>query len=364
MITPINIILIIAWGIVLPFILGFSVKLILKESKEVSIGENIAYGFVAMCAIFQLLAVPMIFLHVKYHVLKYIWIILVLVISLVSVLLYLKKNGKVSYKVVDLINEIRSDRFTLFVWVFAILVIAFETYLLTAKMHMDTDDSRFLADALEAVNQDTMLLTHPITGKFYNVAVGEQMKDITSPYPIFLGLIGELFGVHPTITAHTILPALYIPLCYVVFYLIGKTFFSSNVKYTGLFILFLSLIQLFSFETVYSAGYTLLTIIWQGRSVAAMITLPFLWYVLINITAKDMVTGRDYVVILIVATGAAMLSNMGSLFSVIMVFAYAVINAISKKSVKCFFFMCISCIPAAVFLVTEKVLVHTHILYK
>lgn len=364
MITPINIILIIAWGILLPFLLGFTVKLILNEGKEVSIGENIAYGFVVMCVVFQLLAVPMIFLHVKYHVLKYIWITAVLTLALASVMLYLKKNGKIIYNITGFLREIKNDRFALCIWVVAVLIIAFETYLLTAKMHMDTDDSRFLADALEAVNQDTMLLTHPITGKFYNVAVGEQMKDITSPYPIFLGLIGELFGIHPTISAHTILPLLYIPLCYVVFFLVGKCFFGTKAKDTGLFVLFLSLIQLFSFETVYSAGYTLLTIIWQGRSVAAMITLPLLWYVLMKLTVKEELTIREYIVILIVTTGAAMLSNMGSLFSLIMVFAYSIINAVSRKSAKYFVFMCMSCIPAAVYLATEKILMHTLILYK
>ena len=364
MITPVNILLIIIWALIVPFLLGSLISHGTEGKNGIRIGANIVYGFAVMCAVFQLMAVPMILLKIPFHVVKLGFIVICLLLSVLAILLMIKK-GRTGQKLEtsSFIKTITSDKVTLLIWIMAIVIIVFEALLLTFRMHIDTDDSRFLAEALEAVEKNTMLLHHPITGHFYNVPAGEQVKDITAPYPIFLGLIGELFSMHPTIAAHSVLPMLYIPLCYVVLNIISGYFFPGNIRARGIFMLFMATMYLFAFETIYSAGYTLLTIIWQGRSVVAMIMLPLAWYILMRMMSSEKITGWMYIVLFIVLIANAMLSNMGALFSVLLALAYFAVIIIKNRSVNQLVLMILILIPNGLYIVADK-LFFNGILYR
>lgn len=357
MITFANIVRILIVAVIVPMLSG-SLLSFRFENEDKSAARDIAYGFMLMCVLFLVLAVPMIFMRMPFHTLKYSWTAVIAVLCVISLVLGLRR-GK--YK--DILAGIRgffgqiiSDRFTGVIWIAAVFVIMFEACLPTVRMHVDTDDARFIAEAMEAVEKDTMLLHHAITGKYIGFVPGEQIKDVTSPYPLFIALLSRLFGLHPAITAHTVLPFLLILLSYIVFFMIGDFLTGSDVKKTGLFLLFLSFINLFSFETIYSSGYTLLTIIWQGRSVCAMIMLPFLWYILMRFTVKDKISVYDCLFVMAAALGNTMLSNMGSILAPIFIAAYAFVNLIKRKSLKISVFMCICAVPSFVCILITRIL--------
>ncbi len=386
MITPVNILLIVIWAIIVPYLAG---RLISMWSKSPATGLNIcmnlSFGFMVMCAVFIVPAIPMILLHASFHVLKYTWLFLMAVICTSSVVLSVRriKSGRKdnardntdtedaaatvdagnAEKTEGKENKKHADIFTVCVWFAAIAVIIFETGLLTVRMHTDTDDARFIVDAMEALSKDTMLEYNPITGIYHGIPVGEQVKDLTAPYPLFIALISSLTGVHPAIMAHTVMPLLYIPLSYLVFSLIGGLLFRDDTKKKGLFIFFLSLIHLFSFETIFSAGYTLLTIIWQGRSIVAMIMLPLTWYLLLKAADSEKVEVSDYMLIGISALANAMLSNMGALFAFILCMAYALSMAVQDKKLSRIFFMGLAMLPDILVIILSRLL-YSGILYR
>ncbi len=305
-----------------------------------------------MAAVFQVLAVPMIFLRAPFHVLKYVWIAVIACLLIASVLFNYKDfKGRLK----NSISIKKPERAELIIWLAVVVIVVFQTYLLAGHMHVDTDDARFVAEALEAVEKDTMLQYHPLTGEFLGSPLGEMNKDVTSPYPIFLGLIGELFRLPPAVAAHMILPVLLIPLCYAVYFVIGSWFFDGS-RDTGLFLLFLGLIHLFSFESIFASGYTLLTIIWQGRSVAAMILLPLLWYVLLRMTGQAAVRPKDYVLLAATLIACAMLSGMGVLLSLLLALAYACVCAFQKKSLRTALWMLLCMCPNIVNLIISRYL--------
>ncbi len=404
MITPVNILLILIWALLVPYLAGRSVCILTKSpASGLNIGRNLSYGFMVMCAVFIVPAIPMILLHAPFGLLKYTWIVLMAAVCVVPVVLSIRaKAGKKdnsdkdnTSKEADASIEVNTDAaadidtdkaaetdnadesavettaeetatpekkkikpdiFTVCIWVAAIAVILFETGLLTVRMHTDTDDARFIVDAMEALSKGTMLEYNPITDTHHGIPVGEQIKDVTAPYPIFIALISSLTGLHPAIMAHTVMPALFIPLSYVVFFLISGVIFKEDIKKRGLFLFFLSLIHLFSFETIFSAGYTLLTIIWQGRSIAAMIMLPLLWYLLLKVADEGRVENTDFVLIGIAALANAMLSNMGSLFAFVLSMAYALVLTIQDRKIKLFLYMGLAMVPDLVIIVLSRVL--------
>ncbi len=347
-----NILLIFVWGISVPFVLGMLWEKRLADSDHICFARNFALGFMTMAAVFQVLAVPAIFLRAPFHVLKDVWITIIVCLLVISAVINFKDLKK------RLKNSIvkKPERTELLIWLAVIAIVAFQTCLLAGQMHVDTDDARFIAEAMEAVEKDTMLQYHPLTGEFLGSPLGEMNKDVTSPYPIFLGLAGELFDLPPAVAAHVILPVLLIPLCYAVYFVIGNWFFDGDSRHTGLFLLFLGLIHMFSFESIYASGYTLLTIIWQGRSVAAMILLPLLWYVLLRMTGQAAVSAKDYVLLTVVLIACAMLSGMGLLLSLLMALTYACVCGWQKRSLRTAFFMLLCMGPNIVNLIISRYL--------
>ena len=352
---------IIIWSIVVPFLLGQLVYMLGRDSEEVSaVSKKLAYGFMLMCVIFFVFAVPMITLRLHFHVLVYSWVFITVVLCILSVI-YGLRNAKVKQDEASAVQEEKkvkagADVFTVMVWTAAVLMIAFQTYLLTFNMHVDTDDARFVAEAVEAVDYDTMLIRHAITNEYIGRVAGEQTKEVTAPYPLFIALMSKLYGIHPAICAHTVFPALFIPLCYVVFGIIGAHVFEGDMLKRGLFLLFLSVIHLFSFETIYASGYTLLTIIWQGRSILAMIMLPLLWYFLMRVSDSERVRREDYVYILMAAVACAMLSNMGAVLAGVMTAVYAVVNGVRLRSFKTCVFMGLCMVPDVVCVLITRLL--------
>ena len=373
MITPLNILLILIWTVAVPYIAGGLIPAAVKDkSYGQSIAGNLSCGFMIMCVLFIIPAIPMILMHVPFHVLKYTWIILIALICLLSVLLNLRQNhfkAGIMSALRNSVREILKDKFTLCIFIAAIGIIIFETCLLTFRMHTDTDDARFIVDAMEALNKDTMLEYNPITGIHHGIPVGEQVKDVTAPYPVFIALISSLTKVHPAVMAHTVMPALFIPLCYLVFSLISRVIFKEDIKSRGLFLFLLSLIHLFSFETIYSSGYTLLTIIWQGRSIVAVIMLPLTWYFLLRAadeSGNSHSSGYrlcDFLLAGLSALACAMLSNMGSLFAFILCMAYALSFAIQDRKIRPLVYMGLVMVPDIAVIAASRLL-SSGILYR
>lgn len=338
MIGPVNIFLVIIFAVLVPFILGllFEYPVFKKGSEntnKIMISRCFIMGFASMLAIFQIIAVPMIYRGTSFKALLYVYISIIAAMVIASVCVNLKTfKAKVLASYSSIKDDIISlDKEHLIIGIVALLFIAFQTCLLTFFMHTDTDDTRFLSEALEAVERNTLLRVHPITGAELSYPVGEMCKDLTSPYPILIAVFSYLTRLNPAVFAHCISPALLIPLAYMTLYLIAAYLFNDK-KDIPVFMLIASMVIMFSFESVYSWGYTLLTIIWQGRSIAAVIMLPFLWYVLMRIYTENN-TKLLYIALVIISLANADLSGMGSLMAPILGGVFALSYFIKNRRI-------------------------------
>ena len=323
-----------------------------KSSDSIVFSRCFVTGFAALLAFFQIIAVPMIERGFSFTSLLYVYVAVVCLVTALSIALNFKTIiPRIKKSINGIANRlVKMDRFYLMIGVAALLVIAYQTSLLLLKMHTDTDDCRFLAEALEAIERNTLLRVHPITGEALDYPIGEMTKEITSPYPLLIAVFSVLTKLHPTVLAHVGIPALLVPLCYSVAYLFGTHIFEDiNKRFVYMFIL--SVIVLFSFESIYTWGYTLLTIIWQGRSISAVIMLPFLWYVYMKIYVTDKAdrinTGL-YIMALVVALANACLSGMGAIMAPLVGGSFAASDFIRNKRFVPAVIIVLTVIPAGV----------------
>lgn len=333
MIGPLNVLLVILFLIIVPFILGLLLERIFEASgSTLMFSRCLLCGFTLMLAVFQLVAVPMIKKNTTFDALVYVYTGILVVLIVVSLIINAKT---IKERILSSINSIKTsiNELTLeqkIMGVVALILIAFETSLLIFKMHTDTDDCRFLAEALDAVEKNVLLTTHPIKGMDIGGQGGEMVKDAVSPYPIWIGAIATLTRMHSTVLAHSIFPVLLIPLSFAGSYLLG-TFVFSDKKYLPMYMLILSVVILFSFESIYTWGYTLLTIIWQGRSIYAVVLLPFIWYLLSVIHTEDNAKVGYIIVLFVLCMASACISGMGMIMTPVLCGVFALCDLIINR---------------------------------
>lgn len=345
MIEPVNIVLLIVYGIFVPVALGMLGTRRLRH-YEASLAMAAITGLVFMMALFELLAVPMILMKQPFHLLVIIWKIVIWCLVAISIVLNLKRFFSL---VKDKLLAVKNFTLTeVFIWISVLFLVALQIYMPVGHMRTDTDDARFVAEAMEAYELDTMLQYHPITGEFVGEAIGEMQKDVASPFPMFMALGGAVFHLPPAISTHIFFPLLFIVFAYIVYYLLGHYFTGGNQKYTGLFLFFLSLLHCFAYESIYAAGYTLLAVIWQGRSVLAMVILPYIWLLLMRVMDSKEAGIKYYILLLCAIIAGLLTSSMAIELIPILVGAYSLIIAIKNKKVKPIVMMFLLLIPCAV----------------
>ncbi|MCR5106591.1 MAG: hypothetical protein K6B28_00355 [Lachnospiraceae bacterium] len=343
----VNVLLIIIWAIIIPSLTGYLALVLTGRKKEFVFSESLMFGFVIFCAVFYLLAFPMIRMKLPFSYVKNCWITLILILFGVSLFIFCKNKMPEELLIrIKGINIKALNKENTVLWSVAAMIIISQTLLLTFFMHMDTDDSRFIAEGMEAFEKNTMLMHNPITGEFTGEPVGEMIKDMSCPFPVFYALLACLFKLHPAVVAHTVLPLLLIPLSYVVFYNAMRFLIGEDRKSLALSLIFLSLIYYFYYGTKASTGYILLEIIWQGRSVAAVIMLPVAWYMMLHFILDEKITPGHYILLVLTGLMASLLSGMGAVLFAFFVFGHIPAIIIKRRSVKQAFFALIALVPS------------------
>ncbi len=100
----------------------------------------------------------------------------------------------------------------------------------------------------------------------------------------------------------------------------------------------------------------MLAIIWQGRSLSAVIMLPLLWYVLGYVLCSDDFSSGAYIVIVIVSLANVDLSGMGGIMASIIGGAFAVTYMAVKRKIGTAVMIGISVLPAGAYMILYKVL--------
>ena len=330
-------------GIAVPYLLGC---LLAEWEPEKGTSESPAYrimaGTVFMWAVFQLLAVPMILLQLPFHTLVLSWTTALVLLSLYAAFRCRRRlfrkiplhaaRGPVKKRIVPLL-----------ILLCALFLIGIQCGEYALRMHTDDDDSRFIVNAVTAYEHDTMLLENPATGEMMPRPEGELVKDVTSPWSIYIAAVSRMASLHPAIMAHTVLPVWLLLLRWMTVWLIGTLLFAdgtplddgedsgvSGEEKRAWFMLFCTAAVMFFGGSVYTAGAFTLVRIWQGKAVAAAVAIP--WILCISFLRFE--KKASCVLLAVSVTGMCLLSGIGILTAAALTGVFAVWKGITGKSVR------------------------------
>lgn len=325
------------------------------KTGEHTIFDHIVYryvfGHITMWAVFEIVAVPLILMKKSFMTVVYIWgalIVLLLICDVVALILGIKQTNLTKFKLNWNFKRFITDKnnlFTCAIVIVAIGLISFQCYNYVAYMHIDDDDARYIVNACEAYDNNSMLLINPATGEYEGTWIGELAKDVTSPWSIYVAVISKIVHIYPTIVAHTILPSFLLLMAYGAYWLIAKRLFKSkDTQSACLFVMFAALINMFYNASVYTDATFLLTRIWQGKAVVAGVIIPIIFYELFSLY-QNWKNFRKFFVLGIVALAASMLSGIGIISVPIIIVIYGGWYVIVKKEWKYFIGIIATCIP-------------------
>lgn len=300
----------------LPFVVG-------NLFKSKSISFTYLCGQLLLWATFQVVAVPCINFRTTFSALFWIYTGVVLILTVLGAL--------------TLRSQMKTRQHGGLKWlspflIIALLIIVYQMSVYIFGMHLDEDDARWIAEANDALVKNRMLLHNPATGEYIGRFAGEMIKDVFSPWSMYLAVLARWTGIKAVVIAHTVYPPILLGLSYSAYYEIGCQLFEGEIKRheRAIFLLMVSVINLFMAGNVYTQSVFTLTRIWQGKAVVAAVIIPTILMTVLRLQRntdghKDsMAFGSisDWLLLIVVGVCSCLFSGMGIAIGLLMTGVY------------------------------------------
>lgn len=330
-------------SIFLPILIGNELLGLTKQ--KITIAKSYVFGLITMWAVCQIVSVPLIFLKSSFILLVFLLSIIYGTLAIAG----LYKKRWFDFKIPRL-GAINKDK--LVDYVFGVGLFIFIISLILTQIfhqHTDDDDSRFVVNAVDIVRTNKMFLINPSTGENWGSWNGEVIRDIISPWAIYIAYLAKLTGISVAITAHTMLPISLMLAVYATYWLLSDVFFHGKFAYRCIFVMTWLLLNLYGYTSLYTAETFLMTRIWQGKSVVASFGIPLQLLVLFWLyNEEETKNNRSYIIMLLLISFAmCFASGMGIILCAIIIGCYGLVYGIAKKNMKLMLAIWSAAIPNA-----------------
>lgn len=260
-------------------------------------GDAFCRGYILMWALFQLIAVPFIIKVGRFRQVELTFEVVSLTFSLAGyflLILRLKQDQKKS--MILRAKEIRKNItdhkniVVLFLWAVFLAGVLFQMAQAWRLAYADGDDAFYIPLSVAASQGGDMYTGSPYTGDSTDL----NLRYGLAPFPMWVAFIAVKCRVNAAVAAHSLMPPILIPLSYLVYLEIGKRLCAkekSDGERAGkeqlpLFLIFVTLLQIFGNYSIYPASTFLLTRTRQGKAALGNVILPFFILLLYRI-AED-----------------------------------------------------------------------------
>lgn len=358
--------LILVLGII-PLCVGM-IPVNLIERQHRSLGVTYIAGILTTLAVFQVITVPIVILNERgFRVIVPLFSILTIVLGMVGVFMTWRTGKKEPFsgdgEILPFarffrkkeeegnLQKIRSrdTREEGFLWLFVLVVIGFQMFMAATLTSFDGDDAYYVVQSLLTDETDTLYRIRPYTG----LSTGIDLRHSLAVFPIWIAYIARMSGIHSTIVAHTVLPLILIPITYWIYLEIGKKLLKRELHKLPVFMIFISIMQIFGNVSIYTNATFFLTRTWQGKSLLANVVLPAIIWLILWIFDNDNYEKESRVglwTLLVITNFVAAMSSTASVFLAAMLIGVTgLIMGIKEKDIQIPLRLMISCIPLVIY---------------
>ena len=226
---------ILLWFLIIPLAAGNLPVFETGKEKDwfVRMADALICGYVLLFAVFELLALPLIFTRQSFAVLKYSYEILVCVLALAGVI-FAWKNKKNRADGAERKKSLSRKKISAAMWL-AFLLVAIQMGAYVFGMATDLDDAFYVATATTTLETNGMFTYDAYTGMLASYLPA---RYVFAPFPILLAFYSDMVHMHAAVVAHTVEPVFFLLISYLVYWKIGRKLFDKDDRKVGLFLLF------------------------------------------------------------------------------------------------------------------------------
>lgn len=348
------------WMVLVPLGMGYfalsvpkTAELIKGRGREnrIDVGYALCLGYILMWAVFQLVTVPYVlkvgrFLHVAF-----VFEAISLTFAIAGMFLFFLHRryglgGKPVFGWKDILKKGKSAEgvFILFLWAVFLAGLLFQILQAYRLAYADGDDAFYIPISVEASHGWELYTGDPYTGE----PTGLNPRYGLAPFPIWVAFIAVKCKVNAAVAAHSLIPLVLIPVTYLMYLEIGKLLCSNIVpegeregrigrgKLLPLFMIFVSLLQIFGNYSIYPASTFLLTRTRQGKAALGNVILPFFLLLLYKIAEevkkKGKADGQNVLWLMAAMTAGCLCSTMaGFLCSMLVMLTAGLLFILYRK---------------------------------
>ncbi len=328
--------------IVMPMFIGYlPLHFLRKYHIKPSIILSIVFGYILEFASFEIYSVPCVFLDTSLTILTCIYVFTNIV--LISLTIFFNKEY-----FTQRIHEIRSFKFSFakffkenYIPIIVLILVLFQSVYLSTHMHEDADDAYYVAQGETSVYTDSLYRYSALTGKYNE---DREVQYMLGPFPLFYAVLSSLSHVESTIIAHSVVPLVFIPICYMAYFVLAKKLFDDDMEKTWIFLFFLCILSIFGNYTIRNNSTFMLFRIWQGKAMLANFIIPALWYFWFLAEECDF-KGINYLLILLCLFAGLFTTTMSTIICTIILGSLAFIDLLRKRNIKRFIKICLCIVP-------------------
>ena len=264
-------------------------------------------------------------------------------------------------------------------WILFFALLGFQLYKAAAFASFDGDDAYYVVESLIAQQADVMYRILPYTGRPTDLDV----RHALAVFPMWIAYVAAKSNIHATILSHLIMPLVLIPLSYLVYYEIGLLLFGRKAKEMDsvfhkenlpIFMILMSLFQIFGNVSIYTNETFFLTRTWQGKAVAGSLVIPALFWMFLWIYegASDKRGGGEskkrpenaglWAVLVCVNMTAGLCSSIAVFLVCILMAVTAFCLAVVERNYKVIFKMAAVCIPNMIYMAVYVIIASGYLL--
>ena len=315
-----------------------------------SIGVSYLTGFLLLLAVFQLIAVPVVFYDPwGFGKIVKLFTALTAVVSGCGIIdsMHCFRKGRSIWKInYEFLGKNKAD---IIQWGTVAVLIFFQLTMAVIAASFDGDDAYYVVNSVITEETDTLYRILPYTG----ISTVLDKRHSMAVFPIWISYIARMTGIHPTILSHTVLPVFLISITYGIYYEIGKKLFEDKKTGLAAYMIFVCLLHIFGNVSIYTNATFLLTRNWQGKSVLANIVIPSIFLVLLWLfdenKGKINEIQAEWFLLFILNIVAAMMSTASVFLNSILIGVMALVLAFQKKDLKIILKLSLCCIPCIVY---------------
>ena len=315
-----------------------------------------AAGFVVMLAVFQLLAVPVILTQTwGFPRIVTLYGAALFVLSAAGLLFGLPVLRGMLLDLKTLFSgRKRPSLETALYWLLAVGLVLFQMYMAYTHEVFDGDDAYYVAQSVITEQTDVLYRILPYTG----LSTALDYRHALASLPVWEAFLSRITGIHPAIIAHSVLPLVLIPLTYLVYFRIGMRLLGGHLKKTAVFLILVSLLQIFGNTSIYTNATFFLMRTWQGKSLLCNLVLLTAVWAFLQLWEREGAGERKgkkqagwWLLLTANSMAAAMATTMGAFLLALFTAVCGLVLALRQKRPGYLLPLAATCVPGLVYLV-------------